>query len=665
MSYDGNNAYPEKPKPVVKQQIGRQTASEKEDSLGRRTINALSSCRKGMDILQRERREFMQFYMGGPIGNEIKGHSQVVMTDVADTVESLMPDMMRIFMGGKGVVQVSPVGPEDEEKSKLMEEKINFDVEKQNDGFVLLHTFIKDALIDKMGVIKYSWERKTESKKRHYRDLTDEELAMLTQKPGTQITKTTSFIMENGKKVNLKDSTQLEDVEDYMVFHDVTFREITERISRPKLENLPPEEFIFNITGRNIANTFCAHKKKVHKNYLKRFELTDEDIQEQVDKVSIDGLEDERFKDLGGTSFITDDKEGNHVFIYECYINDYDEEGDIVPKKVLLFGDRVLSEEDNSYKRPPFVVASPILMSHRLCGRSYAEILLEIQKLRTALVRYILDNIYYQNNAMKVVNPYRIDLDSLLNSNKPGGIALTKYDTDPNDAIFNIPTTEIAPHALKMLEYVEGPVKENRTGVSRYSQGMDASSLNDTATGITQIMSAAAKRTELLARVLAETGIKELYRAIVEMNIDYYDIETNLKINQDWQLVRPEDLDGKFDVNIEVGSSTGTKEMQYQQKVQMLNIYMMILRAAGPAAQKIYTIENVKNLIKNMWEDLGVRNTDLYVAPDQKGGQGGQGAGIGGIGAAGGGEGEGATGGGVAGQPAIQQLLQAAGGGVS
>lgn len=656
MSYDNKNAYPKNAKAVRKQQVGSQVSQEKDETLSDRALRALAACKKDMDVLQQERGEFLNYYMGEKLGNEVKGHSQVVMTPVADTIESLMPDMMRIFMGGKGVVQITPVGPEDELKAKLMEEKVNFDIEKQNDGFRLIHTFIKDALLHKMGVIKYWYKRTNRTKKKPYKGLTNDELAILTAQPDTKIDKISSYIIKDDKKVKVTDNTPIEDIEEYAVYHDVSTRVIVEKISKPCFENLPPEEFIFNIQGKKIEDTFCAHKKKVHRNRLKRYGLNKEDVQAELDNIDAGELAQDRFRDLGGLNFVTDNKEGPFVFIYECYLNDYDEDGEMIPKKVLIFGDKILSEEENSYGKPPFVVASPILMSHRLCGRSYAELVMEIQRLHTALVRYILDNIYFQNNAMKVVNPYRIDLDSLLNGNRPGGIVLTKYDTDPNQGLFNIPTNEIPPHILKMLEYVEGPIKENRTGVTRYSQGMDASSLNDTATGITQIMSAAAKRTELLARVLAETGMKDLYKACVQMNIDYFDAEVNMKINNKWQMIRPEDIDGKFDVNVEVGSSTGTKDMQYQQKVQMLNIYGMLANILGPNTQAIFTVDNVKNMIRNMWEDLGVRNTDLYVAPE-----GGMNGAVGGI-PPGAGGGEGAPGQGVAGESAISQLLQGGGG---
>ncbi|MHC4616415.1 MAG: portal protein [Planctomycetota bacterium] len=625
MAYDGNNAYPDKPKVPSRQQVGKQVSEEKGESLKRRALRALSACRKDMDTLQREREKFLQYYMAQEIGNEVEGHSKVVMSDVSDTIESLMPDMMRIFYGGKGVLQVGPVGPEDEIKAKLMEEKVNFDIQKQNDGFRLIHTFVKDSLLHKLGVIKYSWKRKTVWRKRRYKGLTDGELAALTARPDMQIDSMITYVADSkGKKKKVSKKPMLADVWGKEVTYDVSVREVRERISKPNFENLPPEEFIFNLMGRSIETMFCAHKKKVHRNALKKYGLSSEDVKNEIERVESEGLVLERFKDLGGATFVTDDKEGPFVFIYECYMNDYDKDGETIPKKVVIFADRVLTEEENSYGKPPFVVASPILMPHRLCGRSYAELLIEIQQLRTALVRYILDNIYYQNNAMRVVNPYRVDLDSLLNGNRPGGVALTKYDIDPDKALFNIPIEPIPPHVLKMLEYVEGPIRENRTGVTRYSQGMDASSLNDTATGVTQIMSASAKRTELLARVLAETGMKDLYNACVQLNIDYFDADVNLKINDEWQMIRPEDIDGRFDVTVEVGSSTGTKDMQYQQKVQMLNIYGMIAGVLGPQTVEIFNAGNIKNMIRNMWEDLGVRNTDLYVAPDQTGGAGGQ-----------------------------------------
>lgn len=621
MAYDQKNHYPDKPMKPERQSVARKSQSNSgdEQDIKDRALDALRACMSDMEALQGERARYQKYYMGDKLGNEVEGRSQVVMSDVGDTVESIMPSLMRIFFGGRNVLDIRAQGREDEQKAKLMEEKVNFDVQKGLNGFKLIYNFIKDALIYKMGVVKYWWEDKTTYKPRSFKGLTHEEYIALANNPKYQIdsVKTTITNMM-GQTVEFEGHPDAPLFMGEVMTHDVEAQEV-KRISKPMAENVPPEEFVFDYKARELKDAFCAHKKRVHKNHLRKYGLDDEEIQEAIDEVneSTNTIVIERFRDLGGSSFIVDDKDKNFVYIYECYLDDYDEEGTPVPQKVVIFGNKVVQAEENTYGRPPFVVMSPIIIPHRVCGRGLAELVVEIQKLRTALVRYILDNIYFQSNGMMVVNPYRIDVDSLQDANRPGGRVFTTYDIDPSTAIFPVPVTQLQGYVMKMLEYIEGPVKENRTGITRYNQGLDGKSLNRTATGVTQIMNAAQQRVELVARIFSETGMRDLYQAFVDMNIEFFDIEVNLKINEQWHTVRKEDIDGEFDVIIDVGSSTGTKEMAYQQKMQMLNTYGMMAKFLGPATQGIFTLDNVKNIIRTMWEDLGYRNTDLYVAPDR------------------------------------------------
>jgi hypothetical protein len=161
-----------------------------------------------------------------------------------------------------------------------------------------------------------------------------------------------------------------------------------------------------------------------------------------------------------------------------------------------------------------------------------------------------------------------------------------------------------------MLETVE-VWKENRTGVTRYNQGLDSKSLNKTATGISQIMSASQQRMELIARLFAETGVRDLFQAFADMNIKFLETESNIRVNDQWLDISPESIDGKFDITIDVGVGTGTNEIKTNQMMQMLNVSV-------PAAQMgIVTPENVYNMLSEVWQLMGYKNTDKFVTEPQ------------------------------------------------
>jgi hypothetical protein len=459
--------------------------------------------------------------------------------------------------------------------------------------------------------------------------------------------------------------------------YNITYRDVKE-FSRPCCENIPPTEFYFDLKARDIKTAFVAHRKKIHrKKLMAEYGVSADDYSGVISRFEDSSLQSEMLRDLGGVSFLFDKNDKDNPWIYECYIMDYDDEGQEVPMVITMFGDRAIRSEKNSYGQPPFVVASPIIMPHRMCGRGVAELVVDLQKLKTMLTRFMLDNVYFQNSGMMIVNPFRLNADSLKSANRPGGVAFTKFDIDPSSAVFPVPMKPMPSYVMQFLEYCD-VMKENRVGVTRYNQGLDSKTLNKTATGISIITTAAQQRIELIARIFAETGVRDLFRALVQMNIDYFDQAVNIKLNDDWVQINPEDIDGKFDVVVDVGAGVGSKEMQFQQKTQMLQTYGMIAKILGPASQTIFGIENVKNIIKGMWEDLGYKDTMKYVAPDMPPGMGQAGmmppglmmppmGGMNGPGRPeemGGPAGPGAGGGATAGAPDFDQLLRELGSGM-
>lgn len=585
------------------------TEKTKKDELAKKALDCLADYLSDLDDLQQFREYADRAYMGQPIDvdgqelEEIDGRSAVKMSDVADTIEWIMPTLMRIFTGGQKYVELRPMGRDDEIKAKLLEEKVNFDFQRQNNGFVILHDWFKDAMLSKVAVVKYWWQEDVEREEIEFVGLTADELFALQASGKVEIKKITEQEVTVGNEFGMMQAKSF-DVKGYKVT----------KTAKPCAEPLPPEEFVFDVGAREITKeSFCAHRKRVHKNYLmSKYNLTEEDLKGQAEKWDSDrsNLLETRFEDLTTKSFITDTEDGEYYFIYECYLADYDDEGTPIPMKVVMFGDEAVEVTKNTYGKPPFCLLSAIRRPYRAVGLSLAELVMEIQKLRTALVRACLDNIYYQNNGVKVVNPYRIDLDDVIDHNHPGAVWRTQYDIDPRTAIFPVPVTPLSQQTFTMLEWVE-TIKENRTGVTKYNQGLDSKSLNKTATGISQIMSAAQQRMELIARLFAETGVKELFQAFVDMNIKFFDQETSVRINDEWINLTPDMIDGKFDVVVDVGVGTGTNELKVGQMTQLMNLSLPLAQVG------VVTPENIYNQMATIYELQGYKNVEKYITKPQ------------------------------------------------
>ena len=158
------------------------------------------------------------------------------------------------------------------------------------------------------------------------------------------------------------------------------------------------------------------------------------------------------------------------------------------------------------------VLASPILMSHAIVGRSLFDQTQDLQQISSVLMRGLLDNVYLSNRARPVVSD-QVNLESFIDWVPSSPIRLKPGAKPTDDHVTWMQVPSVVPSALSALEFL-ATVRENRTGIVRNNQGLDADSLNKTASGMNMLMSAAQQRQELIARVLAETAIKRLYRLV-------------------------------------------------------------------------------------------------------------------------------------------------------
>jgi hypothetical protein len=232
----------------------------------------------------------------------------------------------------------------------------------------------------------------------------------------------------------------------------------------------------------------------------------------------------------------------------------------------------------------------------------------------------ILDSGYYQNNSMNIVNQYRVDMTDYTEGARPGLNLTMLYDSDPNSCIANVPSPPLPTQLINVHTKVMPEVRGGRTGINKFMQGMDPKAIaNRTAGGVNQQMNASQGPRELIARCFAETGVKDLFQGFADMNVDFFDMEMSMKINNKWSMVRPEDIRGRFDISIDVGIGTGSKQEIFNRIMGMLDRYGAIGKALGPMATQIFTLEHIKNILREGWELSGFKNTDKFVLPENFG----------------------------------------------
>ena len=558
----------------------------------------------GGELVSR-RKKSLEYYLGMPLGNEQEGRSQVVSNDVLDTVESLMPSLMRIFTAGDNVFSCEGVGPEDDEMARQCSDYLNHIFYKDNNGFLALYSAFKDALIQKNGILKVYWDDSAKTEREEYTRLDDDEFNDLVANPEVKVSNHSEYeepiTDDQGKEL------------DKVTLHDVVIHR-TKLYGQVKIEPVPPEEFLIARRSRDInSSNFVCHRTTKSKSEL---------IEMGYDADVVDGLP------SGDTDFFTEDKFVRHqnvdfshgstegdkstmdVLIYECYIKmDINEDGIAELVKVTAAGTAAgkildITEVDSF----PFVSMTPVIMPHRFHGRSISELVEDIQLIKSTVMRQMLDNMYLTNNNRVAVQDGQVSMDDLL-TNRPGGIVRTKQP--PQNVMMPIPAQPITDQATTMLGYLDS-VKETRTGITRQSQGLDANTLNKTATGQNQILTQSQMRMELIARIFAETGVKDLALKMFELTCKYQNKEKIVRIRGKYIPMRPYEWKDRVNITVQVGLGTGSKEQQLILLNAILERQMQAINLQQNVHGPMVNLRNVYNSLKKLIENAGLNGIEPY-----------------------------------------------------
>jgi hypothetical protein len=561
--------------------------------------------------LSEQRRKALRYYLGEPFGNEVEGRSKVVSTEVADTIEWILPGLLKIFTAGDEVVRFEPAGPEDEEVAKQATEYVNWIFTRDNPGFLILYTLFKDALLQKNGIAKLWWEEGETAARESYTRKTFEELQLILADPEVE-----PIAHREYQDIGVVSGPNGLPAEAAVTYHDIVVKR-RRRSGAVRIMTVPPEEFLISRRARSIEDApFVAHR--LRKTVSELIEMGyDRSLIERLPGAEDDdptGERRERFniEDNDRTAADGPNRAMREVWITECYIRcDWDGDGIAERRKVTVAGSGPEILDNEPWDGPlPFVSLTPIIMPHRFFGLSIADLVMDLQLIKSTILRQILDNLYLSNNGRHIISD-QVNLDDMMTA-RPGGIVRLKNGALPGQGhILPLDTPLVAAQAFPVLEYLDG-VRESRTGVSRYMQGLDADSLNKTATGINQIMTAAQQRVELIARVFAETGVKDLFRKILELVNRHQNAPRIIRLRNRWIPMDPRAWSTQMDVSIAVGLGTGNKDQMLMHLRSLLEIQVQAIRMQGGVDGPLVRLENVYNTLARMVENAGLKSADSY-----------------------------------------------------
>ena len=555
------------------------------------------------------RMKAIDYYLGEPLGNERDGFSSVVSHDFADVVETLMPSLMRIFTSSDKYVRYAPRTAEDAQRAEQLTDYVNYIINQDNDGYRIIHTFIKDSLLFKLGVIKFGWDESYEVEEAEYNDITDEELVTLLQNPDIEVVSQ----KENTQTIIANDGEETEVTASY----NMKVR-IRKKSGRVKLENVPPEEFIFNKNAKSLEDCyFICHRTQMTVSELVSMGY-DQELVEQYAGDVYGGQEREekqrRFEDIeGGTYRDPEDDSQKDVIVNQITMKvDYDGDGIAELRQILAIGDSgdvILENDVCDYI--PFAVVSPILMPHRLVGRSIFDATEDLQTIKTTLMRQYLDSTYHSVLPRLIVQEGQTNLDDVLDGTAGGIIRVRNAG-----AVQPLQAQGVGREIQPLMQYLD-EVKADRTGVSRQTQGLDPSVLQSTtASAVQATVKGSQQKVESYARTIAETGMKDLFRGILHIITNYQQQPRIVRLRNKFVPVDPQEGSSGFDIIVNVGLGTANDEQKVSILQGIASKQEVILQTLG-VDNPICNLAQYANTLRQMVDVLGFKDADQFFKPPQ------------------------------------------------
>ena len=557
-----------------------------------------------------QRTRALEYYLRYPYGNEVEGRSQIVTGEVAEVIDGALPQLIRIFTASDDVVRFEPVGPGDEAKAKQATDYANWVFYKDNRGFAIMHDWFKDALLEKVGVVKAYWDDSYSVIKETYQNLSDDELVMLmadqTQEIIAQETISTAVLDPAGNPIVGMDGMPMMNTT-----HNVQVKK-KNKVGQVKIQNIPPEEFLISKHARTIEDSpFTAHRRLIPRTDLVAMGFDWEMVKTlpTYDDLSFSPERVARFSEGEQPSEQESyDPAMQDVEVYECYVRaDMDNDGIAELLQVWYAGSKILEMTETDYI--PFHAVCPIPVPHKFYGLSLADKSMDIQLQKSTITRQMLDNLYLTNNVRVGAIEGQVNLDDLT-SVTPGGVVRMK---NPN-AVVPMAVQPVANQAFPMLEYLD-QVQAKRTGVSDASQGLDPNILqNVTATAVAAFQNASSGKLELIARVFAETGVKSLFKGILHLLCKYQDKPRVIRMRGQYVPMDPREWSNQYDVTISVGLGTGNRQEQMAMLAMILDKQERILQQFGPA-NPLVSVAQYRDTLGRMIEAAGFKDSATFFKP--------------------------------------------------
>lgn len=555
------------------------------------------------DVISPERALAGQYYKGEPFGNEEEGRSQAMSMDVRDTVQAMMPSIMKMFFAANNVVEFAPNGPEDIANAQQATDYVNYCLTRDNNLFSECYSTFKDALIRKNGIMKVWWNNDKEVTTHYFTGLDEATFSVLQADANVEVKDVEITYGETMVETPMGMMSQTQPAT-----YNCTVMRTVEK-GRLCVQSVPPEEFLIDRRARSIETAeFVAHRRYVTVSDLVKMGYDFDEVQDLGYETLDDFEGNQEAFDRNPQAFVQitgrTDTTSRKVLYIEGYVYvDMDGDGIAELCRVCVAGtaNKILHWEPCDFI--PFVDFCPDPEPHTFFGMSIADVTMDIQLIKSNILRNTLDSLAQSIHPRTGVVEGQVNLEDVMNT-EVGGIIRMRAPGMVQP--FTMPF--VGQQAFPMLQYMD-ELRENRTGISKAASGLDANALqSSTRAAVAATITAAAQHIELICRIFAETGMKSLFRKSMQLIAKNQDAPRMVRLRNTFVPIDPRVWDTSMDVVVNVALGTGSNEEKMAFLGQVAAKQEMLMQMGAPLAD----MQGYYNTLSQMMALAGYKDPTVF-----------------------------------------------------
>ena len=547
-------------------------------------------------------------YMGEPYGNEVEGRSQVVSRDIRDSVAACLPSLMKVFFGSEKVCEFVPRSAEDVEAAEQATDYVNYVIREDQPNVVgLFYSVFKDSLMNRGGVVKWWFDDSIDIQTHTFDGLDEGQLAMLLQEEGVEAV---SVEPQPASGVSQEQAAQMEaqGMPPPQIYNVELRRE--RKKNQVRIETMPPEEFFIDSAATSLENAqVVGHRTLATVSSLVALGYNEEVQGHLTDQVVFNDS-DEYWARHENQTPETYDATAKRVLYVEAWCKiDFDGDGIAELRRICTIGDGMEVVNNEPATDIPFAVFQTDPEPHVFFGGDVASLTEDLQKIKSMVLRGMLDSLSFALYPRTAIVEGQVDIDDVLNP-EVGSIIRMRQP----GMVSQLDVPFLGRDAFPMVEYLDS-MKEDRTGMTAASQGLDPDVLQSTTqSAVNATVRGAEQNLELKARLLAETGFKPLFKGLLRLIVQHQDKERMVRLRNNWVPIDPRLWDSSMDVSINTGLGSG----QIDEKIGVLRD---IVGRQTEAIQQLgmnnplVGLPEIRNTLSKMLELSGFVDTEQFFKP--------------------------------------------------